>query len=299
MSEPSSHPPSPLRTVVIAMSVPEAILARFRPNFRRFGSWSRVMALPTDDDSVTVRATPTEDDLRDADAIVGWELPSHLLQATNRLRWMHAAGAGVERYDLAQIAARGVMLTNSKRRFGAEHGGARAGHDDRADPSLPSIAAGADPARMARRGDAPRGRRTAGPDRADRRYWRGRTRRGTARRGVRDARQRSAATRRRVTCRWIRPDICDWGSACGAGGCGPCRRHPPEHAALPWSVRCGGVCRDEAGRRHLQRRARTGDRHRGADRGVGSPGISVALVSTSPIRSRCRRTRPSGTWRTS
>ena len=71
------------------------------------------MAL-TDDDSVTVRATPTEDDLRDADAIVGWELPARLLQATNRLRWMHAAGAGVERYDLAQIAARGVMLTNSR-----------------------------------------------------------------------------------------------------------------------------------------------------------------------------------------
>ena len=34
-------------------------------------------------------------------------------QAATRLRWMHAAGAGVERYDLAQIAARGVMLTNS------------------------------------------------------------------------------------------------------------------------------------------------------------------------------------------
>ena len=51
--------------------------------------------------------------MRDADAIVGWELPSHLLQAATRLRWMHASGAGVERYDLAQIAARGVMLTNS------------------------------------------------------------------------------------------------------------------------------------------------------------------------------------------
>ena len=44
---------------------------------------------------------------------MGWELPSHLLQAANRLRWMHASGAGVERYELAQIAARGVMLTNS------------------------------------------------------------------------------------------------------------------------------------------------------------------------------------------
>ena len=45
--------------------------------------------------------------------MIGWELPAHLLEAATRLRWMHAAGAGVERYELAQIAARGVMLTNS------------------------------------------------------------------------------------------------------------------------------------------------------------------------------------------
>jgi phosphoglycerate dehydrogenase-like enzyme len=113
MSEPSSHR-SPLRTVVIAMSVPEAILARFQAEFPEIRFMVPSDGTATDDDSVTVRATPTEDDLRDADAIVGWELPSHLLQATNRLRWMHAAGAGVERYDLAQIAARGVLLTNSK-----------------------------------------------------------------------------------------------------------------------------------------------------------------------------------------
>ena len=113
MSEPSSHR-SPLRTVVIAMSVPEAILARFQAEFPEIRFMVPSDGTATDDDSVTVRATPTEDDLRDADAIVGWELPSHLLQATNRVRWMHAAGAGVERYDLAQIAARGVLLTNSK-----------------------------------------------------------------------------------------------------------------------------------------------------------------------------------------
>jgi D-2-hydroxyacid dehydrogenase (NADP+) len=40
-------------------------------------------------------------------------LPSDLFAAATRLRWMHAAGAGVERYELAQIAARGVTLTNS------------------------------------------------------------------------------------------------------------------------------------------------------------------------------------------
>jgi D-2-hydroxyacid dehydrogenase (NADP+) len=94
------------------MSVPEAILGRFRADFPeiRFIVPSEGAA---NDDSVTARATPNEEDIRDADALIGWELPLHLLEAATRLRWMHAAGAGVERYELAQIAARGVMLTNS------------------------------------------------------------------------------------------------------------------------------------------------------------------------------------------
>ena len=112
MSESTPQPP-PLRTVVIAMSVPAGILGRFRDEFPEIRFMVPGDGIEPDDDSVSVRATPTEDDVRDADAIVGWELPSHLLQAANRLRWMHASGAGVERYDLAQIAARGVMLTNS------------------------------------------------------------------------------------------------------------------------------------------------------------------------------------------
>ena len=100
MCESSSQPSPLLRIVVVAMSVPEEVLARFRTEFPEIR-----FIVPSDG--------PTEDDVRDADAIVGWELPSHLLQAASRLRWMHASGAGVERYDLAQIAARGVMLTNS------------------------------------------------------------------------------------------------------------------------------------------------------------------------------------------
>jgi len=103
----------PLRTIVIAMSVPAAILIRFRTEFPEVRFVVPGEDAATDENSVAVRAMPTEDDVKDADAIVGWELPSPLLQAANRLRWMHAAGAGVERYDLGQIAARGVMLTNS------------------------------------------------------------------------------------------------------------------------------------------------------------------------------------------
>jgi D-2-hydroxyacid dehydrogenase (NADP+) len=102
-----------LRTIVIAMSVPEGILSRFRLEFPEIRFTLPGDNAVDDGDSATDRETPTEDDLRDADALIGWELPAHLLAAATRLRWMHAAGAGVERYDLEQIAARGVMLTNS------------------------------------------------------------------------------------------------------------------------------------------------------------------------------------------
>ena len=111
MSESRPQLSPPLTTVVIAMTIPEAILSRFRAEFPevRFV----VPGEGTHDDSVTARATPTEDDVKNADAIIGWELPLDLLNAATRLHWMHAGGAGVERYELAHIAARGVMLTNS------------------------------------------------------------------------------------------------------------------------------------------------------------------------------------------
>jgi D-2-hydroxyacid dehydrogenase (NADP+) len=111
MSDSSPHLSPPLRTLLVAMSIPEAILSRFRAEFPeiRFVVPSEGAA----SDAVSARATPTEDEVRDVDAIIGWELPLHLLEAATRLRWMHASGAGVERYELAQIAARGVTLTNS------------------------------------------------------------------------------------------------------------------------------------------------------------------------------------------
>jgi D-2-hydroxyacid dehydrogenase (NADP+) len=111
MSDSSLQLLSPLRTLVIVMSVPEAILSRFRAEFPeiRFIVPGEGAAY----ESVAARALPTEEDLRDADGIIGWELPFDLLAAATGLRWMHASGAGVERYELAQIAARGVMLTNS------------------------------------------------------------------------------------------------------------------------------------------------------------------------------------------
>src|SRR5215210_3271879 len=113
MSESGPNLSTPLRTVVIAMSVPEGILSGFRAEFPEIQFIVPSERTDDTDDAVSVPATPTEDDLKDADGVIGWELPAHLLAAATHLRWMHAAGAGVERYELAQIAARGVMLTNS------------------------------------------------------------------------------------------------------------------------------------------------------------------------------------------
>ena len=113
MSETSSDLSAPLRTVVIAMSVPEAVLSRFRTEFPEIRFIVPSGDADADDDSVTVRATPTEAEVREADALIGWEVAADQIAAATRLRWMHAAGAGVERYELAQIAAHGVMLTNS------------------------------------------------------------------------------------------------------------------------------------------------------------------------------------------
>ena len=113
MSESSPNLSPPLRTVVFAMSVPEEILGRFRAEFPEIRFIVPGEGAATKDDSVTARAMPTEEEVKDADALIGWELPQNVLEAATHLRWMHAAGAGVERYELAQIAARGVMLTNS------------------------------------------------------------------------------------------------------------------------------------------------------------------------------------------
>jgi phosphoglycerate dehydrogenase-like enzyme len=113
MSESRPHLSPPLNTIVIAMTIPEAILSRFRAEFPNIRFIVPSEGIAAGDDPETAHETPTEDEVRDADAIIGWALPSHLLKAATRLRWMHASGAGVERYDLTQIAARGVTLTNA------------------------------------------------------------------------------------------------------------------------------------------------------------------------------------------
>ena len=113
MSETSPFPESSLRSVLITMDVPADVLARFRAEFPEIRFVVPGEAAGADERGTIVAAAPAADDLRDADGLVGWRLEPGMLESTPKLRWLHASGAGVERYDLAGIAARGVMMTNS------------------------------------------------------------------------------------------------------------------------------------------------------------------------------------------
>ena len=112
VKETVSATPAPLRTVVIAMSVPEEILARFRAEFPQVRFVVPGAEARANDDNRVVPA-PTVDDVHDAEGFIGRRFDTRLLSAASNLRWIHAAGAGVERYDLGEIAAREIMLTNS------------------------------------------------------------------------------------------------------------------------------------------------------------------------------------------
>jgi phosphoglycerate dehydrogenase-like enzyme len=113
MSATNSLPVSPMRSVLITMDVPEAVLHRFRTEFPEIRFIVPGEDAGADDLGTIVAATPTGDDLREAEGLIGWRLETGTLESAPRLRWLHASGAGVERYALAEIAGRGVMMTNS------------------------------------------------------------------------------------------------------------------------------------------------------------------------------------------
>jgi phosphoglycerate dehydrogenase-like enzyme len=102
MNERMPRAPISLETIAFTMSVPDAALARLRSEFPLV----RFVVVESD-------ADPDESALRDTDAIVGWNLAPETLAVAQKMRWFHAAGAGVERFDLAAIAGRGLVMTNS------------------------------------------------------------------------------------------------------------------------------------------------------------------------------------------
>lgn len=55
----------------------------------------------------------TAADVAEADAIAAWRFDAPLLAAAGRLRWLQTGGAGVDTLPLAELARRGVILTNN------------------------------------------------------------------------------------------------------------------------------------------------------------------------------------------
>jgi len=104
---------APLRTVAFSMSVPAGVLERFRTEFPgvEFIAPNETPAPGGGHQIAPSELSPVQ--LAAADALVGWNLDRETLAAAPRLRWMHAAGAGVEQFDLQGLARRAVLLTNS------------------------------------------------------------------------------------------------------------------------------------------------------------------------------------------
>jgi phosphoglycerate dehydrogenase-like enzyme len=109
----SSADSLPLRTILVAMGIPEAAEARLRAEFPDIHFVVPGSGLPQTRQYSSPPPAPSDDDLRAADAIIAWEAPSEMIAGAPQLRWIHAAAAGVEHFDLAAIAERNVMLTNS------------------------------------------------------------------------------------------------------------------------------------------------------------------------------------------
>ncbi len=57
-------------------------------------------------------AEPSDEDLRDADALVSWQFDAAMLAAAPQLRWLQTGGAGVDNLPLRELAARGIVPTN-------------------------------------------------------------------------------------------------------------------------------------------------------------------------------------------
>lgn len=101
-------------SLLFVMRVPDDVLARLQTAFPtvRFA-----VAEPTPPDAAghfIPDLDPAEDALAAAEAVVGWEFSAEQLAAAPSLRWLHAASAGVDHFDLAALAARGVTVTNSR-----------------------------------------------------------------------------------------------------------------------------------------------------------------------------------------
>lgn len=104
----------PLHTVVIAMSVPEPALRQLREEFPEIHFVIPGEANSDGQDRYIAPTEPSASDLSEADALITWELDAATLAAAPKLRWLHAASAGIDHFDLPAIVGRGLAMTNSR-----------------------------------------------------------------------------------------------------------------------------------------------------------------------------------------
>lgn len=104
-----------LKSILLLMDVPDWALAELRSQFPDIA----FIVPGEDEDEIEVdqfggvRREPTLEELAMVDGIVGWSITTNLLEKSPRLRWIQAGGAGVNSYDLTDIARRGIVLTNA------------------------------------------------------------------------------------------------------------------------------------------------------------------------------------------
>ncbi len=98
----SMHVLISIRQPVVAWAIPTAHVERLR---RRFPDVTFTHAL---DDGADV------DGIADADAAFTWTMTPEMLARARRLRWVHSSAVAVGTLPLADLAARGVVITNSR-----------------------------------------------------------------------------------------------------------------------------------------------------------------------------------------
>lgn len=103
----------PLAAVWINMGAPIEVIRRLEEAFPEVRFMVPGDAIRESSQYSGSPPLPSDEEIQEADALIGWEVPGDVLAKARRLRWIHAAGAGVSHFDLAAIRERGITLTNS------------------------------------------------------------------------------------------------------------------------------------------------------------------------------------------
>lgn len=108
---PTECPPDLLERVAAPEGV-EVVHAPYEEPYTRRHARRRGELDETDADRQAVASSPFARAIADADAVFAVDLPTELARLAPRLRWIHAAGAGIDHLRTIDIAP-GTVITNS------------------------------------------------------------------------------------------------------------------------------------------------------------------------------------------